>query len=232
MNEQEMALPKLSIRSLRTAAYTAIREAILSGLLKPGERLVEVNLARQLGVSRAPVREALRQLETEGLVVTQPHRGTYVAEFSAHDLWEIYTLRAAVEGLAVHLVASDPSTEVVERLEDLVDRMRRAAQEGDRDRLSQLDMRFHETICKAAQHQRLLEAWQGMYAQIQMFISITGHHKISPDQLVAYHEEVLNAIRSRDPERAEALLKDHILTVGERIVATLKATESSSVENR
>ncbi len=223
MSNEELTLPKVSYRSLRVAAYAAIREAILAGQLKPGERLVEAELAQQLGISRAPVREAIRQLESEGLVVGLPHRGAFVVRLSPQDLWEIYTLRAAVEGLAVRLVASAPDPEVMQRLEELVHRMREAARKDQRKELPRLDLLFHETICQAAGHRRLLEAWQGMYAQVQMFISISGHYEVPPQQLVAYHEEVLEAIRKADPGRAERLLREHILTVGERIVATLQA---------
>lgn len=222
MNDEEVSLPRVSYRSLRVAAYTAIREAILAGQLKPGERLLEVDLAQQLGISRAPVREAIRQLESEGLVVGLPHRGTFVVKLSPQDLWEIYTLRAAIEGLAVHLVASAPDPEIIQKLEALVQQMRDAAERDQRKELPRLDLLFHETICQATGHRRLIEAWQSMHAQVKMFISLSGHYEVPPQQLVAYHEEVLAAIRSADPAQAEKLLREHILTVGERIVTTLQ----------
>jgi len=222
---KELSLPEVPHKSLRAAAYAAIREAIVSGALRPGQRLVEVELAQQLGISRAPVREALRQLETEGLVIAEPHRGAHVADLSQQDLWEIYTLRAAVEGLAVRLVASDPQPEVVQELERLVGRMRTAAARGRRRELSRFDIQFHETICKAAKHGRLLEAWRGMQARVRMFVSMTSQYRLPLDQVVRYHEEVLEAIRRGDPGAAEALLTDHILTVGENIVAVFEKTE-------
>ena len=114
-------------KSLREAALAAIRQAISRGDLKPGQRLVESDVAEQMGISRAPVREALRQLETEGLVVSEPHRGTFVAEVSATDLWEIYTLRAAIERLAVRLVTEKASAEMLAQLQQAVADMAQAA---------------------------------------------------------------------------------------------------------
>ena len=219
---EKVSLPEVPHKSLREAAYVAIREAIASGQFKPGQRLVEKALAQQLGISRAPVREALRQLESEGLVVGRPHRGVYVAELSSEDVWEIYTLRAAVEGLAVRLVARQVEPEVVEELGDLVRKMRVAAERGRREELSQLDMRFHEVLCRAASHRRLLEAWQSMYAQARMLVSMIALREMLPARLVRHHEEVTDAIRRGDPAEAERLLTSHILAIGERVVATSK----------
>lgn len=215
-------LSEVPHKSLREAAYAAIREAIVTGALRPGQRLVEVDLAQRLGISRAPVREALRLLESEGLVVAEPHRGAHVARFSRKDLWEIYTLRAAVEGLAVRLVATRPPVEVLRRLEDLVEQMKEAAACGERETLTDLDLEFHRTICQATEHRRLLEAWEGMSAQVRMFVTITSRYRLPPEQLVRYHEEVLEAIRRRDAHGAEALLTKHILEYGERIADFLE----------
>ncbi|NLE75786.1 MAG: GntR family transcriptional regulator [Chloroflexi bacterium] len=218
---EEASLTELPHKSLREAAYVAIRSAITAGELKPGQRLVEKDLALRLGISRAPVREALRQLETEGLVEGQAHRGMYVTELSAQSMWEVYTLRACLEGLAVRLVARKPDPAVVLALERLLAQMNEAAAADDLQRLSELDMLFHQTICEAAQHRRLLEAWQGMYAQVRMLVALTAQDWLPPQQVVIYHTEVVDAIRRGAPDEAAALLTNHILTVGERISAAL-----------
>jgi len=226
MNDKPENLPRLPHRSLRAAAYAAIRAAILSGQLKPGQRLFEAELAEQLGVSRAPVREALRQLVSEDLVRSEPHRGTHVTDLSPHDMWEVYTLRAAVEGLAVSLVAGSSEPEVAERLAIILSGMRAAAEQGQWAKLSELDMHFHETICSATGHRRLLEVWNCMHAQIRMFVAMTDEHDtLPPDERIRCHEVVLEAIRRGNPTQAEELLKDHILTVGKRIVVKLEQME-------
>jgi len=204
-------------KSLREAALAAIRQAISRGDLKPGQRLVESDIAEQMGISRAPVREALRQLETAGLVVSAPHRGTFVAEVSATDLWEIYTLRAAIERLAVRLVTEKASAEMLAQLQQAVADMAQAAREGDLARLAALDMAFHETLCRASGHSRLLVAWLSMIAQIRIFIDLTNTLYLPADEVVDLHTEVVEHIKNGRAEEAGRSLARHILDVGERI---------------
>ena len=204
-------------KSLREAALSAIRQAILNGDLKPGQRLVEGEIAEQLGISRAPVREALRQLETEGLVVSIPHRGTFVAELSPADLWEIYTLRAALERLAVRIVTEKASPDVLARLEKAVADMAEAAHTGDLTRLAALDMSFHEMLCRASGHSRLLNTWLSMTAQIRTFIDLTNTLYLPPEEVVRLHTEVVEHIRHGRAEEAGEALAGHILDVGKRI---------------
>jgi GntR family transcriptional regulator of gluconate operon len=204
-------------RSLREAALSAIRQAILRGDLAPGQRLVESDIAEQLGVSRAPVREALRQLETEGLVVSAPHRGSFVAELSATDLREIYTLRAALESLAVRIVTEKASAETLAQLRQAVADMAGAAREGDLARLAALDMSFHEMLCRAAGHSRLLDIWLSMTAQIRAFIDLTNTLYLPADEVVRLHAEVVEHMEDGRAGEAERALARHILEVGERI---------------
>jgi len=204
-------------KSLREAALSAIRQAIIRGDLKPGQRLVESGIAHQMGISRAPVREALRQLEIEGLVVSEPHRGTFVAEFSITDLWEIYTLRAAIESLAARIVTEKASAETLAQLQQVVADMARATHEGDLARLAALDMSFHEMLCRASGHSRLLDIWLSMIAQIRIFIDLTSTLYLPADEVVRLHTEVVGHIRNGRAEEAGQALACHILEVGERI---------------
>ncbi|MDY6876637.1 MAG: GntR family transcriptional regulator [Chloroflexota bacterium] len=204
-------------KSLREAALSAIRQAISGGKLKPGQRLVESDIAEQMGISRAPVREALRQLETEGLVVSESHRGTFVTKVSATDLWEIYTLRAAIEGLAVRLVTEQASEETQARLQQAVADMTQAAHEGDLSRLAALDMAFHETLCRASGHSRLLATWLSMTTQIRTFIDLTSTLYLPADKVVRLHTEVVEHIQNGRAEEASRALARHILETGKRI---------------
>lgn len=204
-------------RSLREAALSAIRQAILRGDLKPGQRLMESDIAEQMGMSRAPVREALCQLETEGLLVSEPHRGTFVAELSTTDLWEIYTLRAAIESLAVRIVTEMASAETLAQLQQAVADMVQAAREGDLARLAALDMSFHEMLCRASGHSRLLDAWLGMTVQIRTFIDLTHTLCLPADEVVSIHTEVVEHIQNGRAEEAGRTLARHILEAGECI---------------
>ncbi len=217
-------------RSLREAALSAIRQAILRGDLKPGQRLMESDIAEQMGMSRAPVREALCQLETEGLLVSEPHRGTFVAELSATDLWEIYTLRAAIESLAVRIVTERASAETLAQLQQAVADMVQAAREGDLARLAALDMSFHEMLCRASGHSRLLDAWLGMTVQIRTFIDLTHTLCLPADEVVSIYTEVVEHIQNGRAEEAGRTLARHILEAGECIGREqARAPETSDV---
>jgi DNA-binding GntR family transcriptional regulator len=210
-------LEQIPHRSLREAALSAIRQAILCGDLKPGQRLVESDIAKQMGMSRAPVREALRQLETEGLVVSEPHRGTFVAELSAADMWEIYTLRAAIERLAVGIVAEKASAETVAQLRQAVADMAQAAREGNLAHLAALELSFHEMLCRASGHSRLLDIWLSMTAQIGAFMDLTNTLYLPADEVVRLHTEVVEHIQNGRAEEAGQALARYILEVGEHI---------------
>ncbi len=191
--------------------------------LKPGERILESHIATELGNSRAPVREALRQLESEGLLVSWPHRGTYVVQFSAQDAYEIYSLRAALEGFAVSLVAAKCNESVIARLQQSVDEMHRGAETSDLLRMTEADMRFHEILCQAAEHKRLFEVWMSMSMQIRAFVSIPDRQYLAPSDVVARHQAVVAAIRKRQPEEACQLLSSDIMEVGKHVAAQLSA---------
>lgn len=204
-------------KSMRDMACSAIRQAILRGNLKPGDRLLEAEIARQMGISRAPVREAIRQLASEGLVVSYAHRGTFVTELSADDLWEIYTLRAAVESLAVRLVAEQATPEIILALKQAVADMAQAAQEGDLQRVADLDIAFHETLCRLSGHSRLLDTWLGMIVQIRIFIDLT-HALYRPiEEMIRLHAEIVGYIENRQGREASEALTEHILDAGQRI---------------
>jgi DNA-binding GntR family transcriptional regulator len=127
--------------------------------LAPGQRLVEDQLAIQLGVSRAPVRDALKALEHDGLVISAGRRGKVVTTLSAHDAWEVYSLRAALEAMGIRLAIARGEETLLAELEVILAEMRRAAADGDRAGASALDVRFHETICRSSGHERLVRAW-------------------------------------------------------------------------
>lgn len=208
---------QVSRKSLREKALSAIRQAISRGALKPGQRLMEREIASQMGMSRAPVREALRQLETEGLVVSEVHRGTFVAELSAKDITEICALRAAVESMAARIVTEQASPEMLARLQQAVNEMTQAANAGDLSRLAALDMSFHETLCRASGNSRLLETWLNMTSLIRTLIDLTNTLYLPADEIVSLHAEVVEHIEHGRAEEAGQALARHILEVGERI---------------
>jgi len=190
-----------------------IVEAVLSGELKPGDRIVENSMARLLGVSQAPVREAIRDLVLLGFLETEPYKGTSVRSFTPEELWETYTVRAALESLAARLAATRLTDDDMQALQKILDEMMEAAQRQDRDRLLQLDNVFHETILRASRNRTLYQLWKSLQFGIW---SIVTYRKSSydPQYLAARHGELLDALKSGDPERATHVMQHHIEDMG------------------
>lgn len=219
----QAAFLSLPYVALRDAALDSIRKAIIGGKLKPGERILESQIAAQLGISRAPVREAIRQLESEGLLISLPHRGTYVIRFSAQDAYEVYSLRAVLEGFAVSLLASDPDEDVVAQLQECVNTMHQCAEAYNLRGMVEADICFHEILCQAPGHKRLFEVWMGMNTQIRAFVSLTNRQYLAPADIVARHQAVLDAIRAQLPDKARQLLSNDIMEAGQHVVEQLNA---------
>jgi DNA-binding GntR family transcriptional regulator len=200
-----------------------IVDAVLNGELKPGDRIVESSLARQLGVSQAPVREAIRDLVLLGFLQSEPYKGTSVRSFTYEELWETYTVRAALESLAARLAATHLTDEDAERLQGILDEMMTAAGQQDRDRLIVLDNRFHEMILEISRNKTLYQLWKSLQYGTW---SIVTYRKSSydPAYLAARHRELLDALRFGDPERAAHTMQHHIEDMG-------KPPEDMDLEN-
>jgi DNA-binding GntR family transcriptional regulator len=190
-----------------------IVESVLSGELKPGDRIVESSMARQLGVSQAPVREAIRDLVLLGFLETEPYKGTSVRSFTPEELWETYTVRAALESLAARLAAANLTEQDINALQHILSDMMDAAHRQDRDTLLELDNRFHETILQVSRNKTLYQLWKTL--QFGTW-SIVTYRKSSydPVYLAARHEELLEALKTGDPERAAHAMQHHIEDMG------------------
>jgi DNA-binding GntR family transcriptional regulator len=209
-NAEGRRLPRV-VLSDRVKEY--IVEAVLSGEFKPGDRIVESSMARDLGVSQAPVREAIRDLVLLGFLESEPYKGTSVRSFTYEELWETYTVRAALESLAARLAATHLTNDDADRLQGILDEMMEAARRQDRDRLVQLDNRFHETILKISRNKTLHQLWKSL--QFGTW-SIVTYRKSSydPAYLAARHGELLDALKTGDPEKAAHAMQHHIEDMG------------------
>jgi DNA-binding GntR family transcriptional regulator len=218
-NAEGRHLPRV-VLSDRVKEY--IVEAVLNGELKPGDRIVESSMARELGVSQAPVREAIRDLVLLGFLESEPYKGTSVRSFTYEELWETYTVRAALESLAARLATAHLTDDDADRLQRILDEMMEAARQQDRDRLVQLDNRFHETILKISRNKTLHQLWKSL--QFGTW-SIVTYRKLSydPAYLAARHVELLEALKAGDPEKAAYTMQHHIEDMG-------KPPEDMSIE--
>jgi DNA-binding GntR family transcriptional regulator len=220
------AIARVDLAPLRPAGlghqvHARLVQAIRDGLLKPGDRLIETDLAASLQVSRTSIREALQLLETSGLVVSSPHRGTYIAEIDAADARDLYTLRALLEAHAARQLALQPLPELVARLQELVDAMADAVRREEFERIVDLDINFHQVLCSAAGNRRLLETWTGMMDQVRTLL-LTKYrlYDDSPD-IAQSHQVLLDACRAGDPALAAAKIEAHITETAERVLREL-----------
>ena len=209
--------------------FSLLRERITNGYFEPGERLIEDRLAEDLQVSRVPVREALRQLKQDGLIVYLPHRGYFVPEFNFTDLEELSLLRLAVEKLAVRLAIQRAAPEELTALEKIVQDMETIKDEDlNRARETELDTAFHEQLSRMAHSQRLLKIWGGMEDQIRMTIFALNKSFSAASGFASGHREILEAIRNGRMDQAEAALEGHISTGLEN----LKVSMNTAMEKK
>lgn len=222
-------LVRQDFQSHAALAARQLRGAIVDGELKPGQRLIEVDLCEQLGMSRHPVREALRILSRDGLVTLRPNRGAVVAELSASEVLEVYEIRRSLGSLALrHLVANGaPAPAALTRLEELAGIVVAAA-EHDQEKMVVHDLLFQVEIAVAAGLPKVAEYFKDLGTDIQRFINITGIRY--PHREATARREVLGlfeAIRDGDLGRAETIWQGKFETAAERLVAMLR-TEGHS----
>ena len=211
-------LPTLTVEALTERVCESLRSSTTSGPLAPGQRLVEARLAERLGVSRAPVREAIRVLEREGLVRSLPRRGVIVSVLNIDDVREIYGLRSAVESWAGREACRKSTPDDLDELDRIVRAMKESSDSGEAGRLSALDVEFHRTICEIAGNQRLIDVWLGMLGQIRLLsrqVATTLYTDLS--QIPSRHQAVLVALQARDADAVEVCIREHIDSVAHRL---------------
>ncbi len=193
---------------LRDQVKDALVERILDGVYGPGDRIVEMRVAEEFGVSQAPVREALRELELLRLVVSEPFRGARVREVTAEELREIYPVRAALEEVAARSATPTLAGDV-KPLEAELAAMRRAARQGDVHAFIAHDVAFHRIIVEASGNRTLQELWRSLHVELRTTITLIKH-AAELAEAAESHLPVLEAIDAGDAERAAAILRGHI----------------------
>ena len=223
-------LAHLQTRTLKEDVTSLLREAIVDGTLAGGEELNQAQIADRLGISRGPVREALGQLEQEGLIVSTPYKGVVVTALTPTYVRELYSLRGALESFAVRLGIERNDPADVKKLRAIVDEMREAAESGDETDMARLDLKFHSYLIHMARHDLLERSWGPLKIGVRR--SLRTRHQIydSLDQVVGSHPELIDAIERRDVDAAVRLLEEHILDAGDRIVEEWLQTTEESVD--
>ena len=216
------SLRRLSSPTLAERSAELIRERILAGDFASGDRLVEAKIAEQLGISRGPLREALKQLAAEGLVREEPRRGTFVVSLSAADVRDIYGLRAAIEGRAARLLATDPSAPAVAELRGLLERIEEAVAAGDLAAVFRRDLEFHETLCRVSGNRRLHDAFVRNASALRILLRLEEERFYgSFDEVWTQHRDLLDVVEAGDVPRAEAMVTEHLESARDRLLRHL-----------
>lgn len=195
----------------------------MQGQLSPGERLLEVQLADEMGVSRTPVREAIRRLELEGFVVMVPRKGAYVAGLSINDVEEVYEIRTVLETLAVRLAAQRMQPADYAQLDDLSEKMRATWQEGNVDNWVSLDASFHELLYKFSRNERLVAMMNNIMEQLSRYRIISLANVEVRHNSLSEHQELIEALKRRDSEAAATAVAMHIENTKQSLINMLKA---------
>ncbi|PLX33834.1 MAG: GntR family transcriptional regulator [Clostridiales bacterium] len=217
MNTGAGKLKLQNYKPLREVVFEYLRSAILNGEFKPGERLMELQMGEQLGVSRTPIREAIRKLELEGLVTMIPRKGAYVADMSIKDVLDVLEVREVLEGLASYLAAERRGDGELELLEKVLSEFEGYVNASDREGMMEKDKAFHEAIFASTHNKKLIQIAQGLQEQVQRFRVVFFSESDDFKQLLSEHREILDAIRAGKGEAARAKAENHIRDMEETI---------------
>lgn len=226
-------------RNLGSDVYSILWDRILSRDLHPGEKLSDLRLSEELGVSRTPVREALHRLVQDGVVIYSPNRGFFVASFSAQDISEIFDLRAVLEALALRTVATrlkpkeyQWARRELDRCETLISE---AADEGDRHEAASaflaVDQGFHQWLIEGSRNHRLINFVNGLWAQISVFQRAGTHIPGWMEIALAQHKQIIDLLLAGEGEAAARALEDHILDMKTRVLADFVAPVADADPN-
>ena len=206
--------------SLRGKVFQRLREDILNGVYQEHEELKEVTIGEELGVSRTPVREALRQLELEGLVSIIPNKGAYVTGITMKDVKDIYKIRSQLEGLCARWATKNITDEQIESLEEIIllseFHLRRKG-DGQAEQVSEMDGKFHKILYEASQSRILEHVLKDFHKYVQMARTTSVETPNRAEKSIEEHREILDAIKAKDADRAERLANQHILHVMENL---------------
>ena len=217
-------------QTLREKILEMIRDAILKGTMKPGERVSEPELAERFGISRTPIREAFRQLESEGYLEVIPRKGAVVASLSERDIEEFYAIKILLEGFAAKMAAEKLTEKDIDRLESINERLKKVAADGDVKRFFRVHNEFHDLFIKAAGNDKLYEMINQLVMRFKRLrlasLSQPGRMEISVEE----HRNMIEAFKNRDGERADSLVR-HAATIGAGVLIQSMSEAETAANN-
>ncbi len=216
-------------QTLREKILETIRDAILKGSLKPGERVSEPELAERFGISRTPIREAFRQLESEGYLQVIPRKGAVVASLSERDIEEFYAIKILLEGFAAKMAAEKMTAKDIEKLESINERLAQIAKDGDVKNFFRVHNEFHEVFIKAAGNEKLYEMINQLVMRFKRLrlasLSQPGRMEVSVEE----HRNMIAAFKEHDGDRADSLVR-HAATIGADVLIQSMTQEGAVAE--
>lgn len=205
-------------KPLRELVYEELRMLIMTGRIKPGTRMMEIELAENMGVSRTPVREAIRQLEKDRLVTIEPRRGAYVSDISAPDMEDMLFVREPLEGIATFLATKNMTDEELKALAEVNRQYEEAYRKGEREKLIQLDTQFHNLIAEGSHNSYLIEILKNLQEQVLRFRYIYFQSGRRAAEVIGEHQLILNNMTERNQEAAKQFSIEHIAKLRESIM--------------
>lgn len=212
---------------LRDVVFYTLRQAILKGELEPGERLMEMQLAEQLGVSRTPIREAIRKLELEGFVLMIPRRGAIVAKITEKDLKDVLEVRASLERLSTKLACERMEEETIEELREAQEAFKAALRGDDITLQAQKDVEFHDVIYKSTNNLRLIQMLNNLREQMYRYRLEYLKDGTSHQKLVEEHEAIIEALSRRDTEETTNIMVGHVYNQEQAVMRKIHEAEST-----
>ncbi|MFN3706358.1 MAG: GntR family transcriptional regulator [Thermoflexales bacterium] len=201
-------------RSLANQIAQRLRTEIIHGKLAPGKRLVELDIARRMGASQGPVREALQMLERDGFIERRAHTASFVAPLSFDDMYELFKIRSLVESYAIRRATQRISDADCDELDALVSQMREAGRRGDIVTLVECDMAFHRCLCERSGSTTLVQMWTPLYSQIQRFVAQSHpQHFRNLADIADTHDPIVAVLRKRKPAAAARAVREHIMLI-------------------
>jgi len=228
------SLGQIENKSLRDRVLDSLRAAIVNGELKPGDTLVETDLAAQLGVSRAPLREAINVLNIEGLLETVPYHGTTVKQLVRKDIEELYSVRSMMETFAIRQIIAAGEAHVeaaVAALRDVCAEMQVAANANSLAEINRIDRRFHNTLIEHSENTLLEMLWGNVTLRVQQVMSLRNQKKGDLQQITRNHNKIVDAIEAQDTTKAVQLIYQHIGETGDLIAEGWEETTQENENN-
>lgn len=208
--EEQLQIDMNDFLPLRDVVFNTLRKAILTGQLKPGERLMEVHLANRLGVSRTPIREAIRKLELEGLVIMIPRRGAEVAQITEKSLKDVLEVRRALDALSVELACDRISEEEIKELKEACRVFEQATKGKDAAVIAKADVSLHDIIVRATGNQRLQQLVNNLSEQMYRYRFVYIKDESQHEKLITEHQMIYESIEKRDKKQAAEAARLHI----------------------